>query len=210
MLHYRAGNTVCKDGDLCLIDAACELDSYASDITRTFPVNGKFSGPQRDVYTLVLNAQEAAIQMISPGKNFDEPHQAAIRVLSQGLLDLGLLPRTTYASVDDVIAQNAYRRFYMHRTSHWLGLDVHDCGEYKITQNKFYASTTEMPWRNFETHMCLTIEPGLYIRPAEDISEAFWNIGIRIEDDVLVTSNACDNMTRDAPVSIDDIEALMR
>jgi Xaa-Pro aminopeptidase len=196
VLHYRADSAVCADGDLLLIDAGCEVDGYASDITRTFPVNGRFSGPQRDCYELVLAAQAAAFAATAPGRHWNEPHDAAVKVLAQGFIDLGLLQ----GSLDGVLESKAYSRFYMHRTGHWLGLDVHDAGDYKVGGD----------WRPLVPGMVLTIEPGCYIRPADDIDARFHNIGIRIEDDALVTADGHDNLTQDAPKSLADIEALMR
>ncbi len=196
VLHYVDNNRELHDGDLLLIDAGCELDGYASDITRTFPVNGRFSGPQADVYNLVLAAQAAAIATIKPGATFHDPHVAAVRVLAQGMVDLKLLE----GSVDGVIESESYKRFYMHRTGHWLGLDVHDAGEYKYGDD----------WRVLAPGMMLTVEPGCYIRPFEAVPKAFWNIGVRIEDDALVTESGCDIITTAAPKTIADIEALMR
>ena len=205
ILHYRAGNAQLQSGDLCLIDAGCELDSYASDITRTFPVNGKFTGPQRALYEITLQAQEAAIAETRPGNTFIQPHEAAVKVLTQGLLDEKLLKLTELGSLENAIETGAYRRFYMHRTSHWLGMDVHDVGSYREA-----STQTEKPWRILQPNMALTIEPGLYIRPAEDISEAFWNIGIRIEDDAVVTASGCELISRGVPVKAEEIESLMR
>jgi len=205
ILHYRAGNAQLQSGDLCLIDAGCELDSYASDITRTFPVNGKFTGPQRALYEITLQAQEAAIAETRPGNTFIQPHEAAVKVLTQGLLDEKLLKLTELGSLENAIETGAYRRFYMHRTSHWLGMDVHDVGSYREA-----STQTEKPWRILQPNMALTIEPGLYIRPAEDISEAFWNIGIRIEDDAVVTTSGCELISRGVPVKAEEIESLMR
>ena len=179
-----------------LIDAGCELDGYASDITRTFPVSGRFSSPQRAVYELVLAAQAAAREATRPGAHWNQPHDAAVKVLAQGMLDLGLLQ----GSLDGVLENGDYRRFYMHRTGHWLGMDVHDAGEYKLGGE----------WRPLVEGMVLTIEPGCYIRPADDVPEAFWNIGIRIEDDAVVTTGGCELITEDAPKAVADIEALMR
>ncbi len=196
-LHYNANNGVLKDGDLLLIDAGCELDGYASDITRTFPVNGKFSAAQRDVYDLVLAAQAAAIAQVTVRNHWNSPHEAALDVLVQGFIDMKLCQ----GSKDAVLESGAYRQFYMHRTGHWLGLDVHDAGEYKDKAGD---------WRKLEAGMTLTVEPGCYIRPADNVPEHFWNIGIRIEDDVLVTDGVCEVLTVDAPKSIADIEALMR
>ncbi|MBW8906248.1 MAG: aminopeptidase P N-terminal domain-containing protein [Betaproteobacteria bacterium] len=195
VLHYIA-NARMRDGDLLLIDAGCELDGYASDITRTFPVNGRFSGAQRDVYQLVLAAQRAAIETVRAGRGWNEPHDSAVRVLAQGMLDLRLLGGT----LDEALEKETYKRFYMHRTGHWLGLDVHDAGEYKRQGN----------WRTLAPGMALTVEPGLYIRAADDVPERLRNIGIRIEDDVVVTANGCEVITAEAPKLVEDIEALMR
>lgn len=200
ILHYIANDRRMRDGELLLIDAGCELDGYASDITRTFPVNGRFSGPQEDVYELVEAAQQAAIAVIKPGATFTAPHEAAVKVLAQGMLDLKLL----HGSVDGVIESESYKRFYMHRTSHWLGLDVHDAGEYKT------GDPALDQWRPLAPGMMLTVEPGCYIRPSDDVPEAFHDIGIRIEDDALVTLNGCEILTDAAPKSIADIEAIMR
>ena len=205
ILHYRAGNAQLQSGDLCLIDAGCELDSYASDITRTFPVNGKFTGPQRALYEITVQAQAAAIAETRPGNTFIQPHEAAVKVLTQGLLDEKLLKLTELGSLENAIETGAYRRFYMHRTSHWLGMDVHDVGSYREA-----STQTEKPWRILQPNMAITIEPGLYIRPAEDISEAFWNIGIRIEDDAVVTASGCELISRGVPVKAEEIESLMR
>ena len=196
VLHYVSNDARMADGDLLLIDAGCELDGYASDITRTFPVNGHFSGPQRAIYELVLAAQESAIGETRAGKGWNEPHDAAVRTLAQGMLDLGLLKGT----LDEALEKETYRRFYMHRTGHWLGLDVHDAGDYKSNGN----------WRPLVPGMTLTVEPGLYVRPGEGVPEAYWNIGVRVEDDVLVTAGGCEILTHETPKSISAIEALMR
>jgi Xaa-Pro aminopeptidase len=206
VLHYRAGDAELRDGDLVLIDAGCELDSYASDITRTFPVNGKFSGPQKTLYEIVLASQQAAIDATGPGKLFTDGHDAALKVLAQGMLDTGLLDKDKVGSLDDVIANGNYRQFYMHRTGHWLGMDVHDVGDYRDPA----VTATEKPWRKLVPGMVLTIEPGMYVRPAAGVPEQFWNIGIRIEDDALVTENGCDILTRNAPKTVAEIEAVMR
>ncbi|TKC91036.1 M24 family metallopeptidase [Trinickia terrae] len=209
VLHYPAGNAIARDGDLILIDAACELDGYASDITRTFPANGRFSPAQRELYDIVLAAQQAAIDATRAGANFDTPHRAAVRVLSQGLLDTGIVDRQRFSSVDDVIAERAYTPFYMHRTGHWLGMDVHDCGDYR-ERHAAPDETGALPSRVLQASMTLTIEPGLYVRAAENVPERYWNIGIRIEDDAIVTAEGCELMTRDVPVAAGEIEALMR
>ena len=194
-LHYVENRASLRDGDLLLIDAGCELDGYASDITRTFPVNGRFSPAQKEAYEIVLAAQAAAIEVVRPGSTWIEPHTAAVRVLTQGMVDLKLLS----GNLEGLIESEAYSRFYMHRTGHWLGLDVHDAGEYKV----------DGAWRALQPGMTLTVEPGLYIRPADDIPKALWNIGIRIEDDVLVTEGACEVLTN-APKTVSEIEDWMR
>jgi len=194
-LHYVANDAPLKDGDLLLIDAGCELDGYAADITRTFPVNGRFSAAQKDIYQLVLAAQAAAMEKIAPGNHWDEPHQAALRVLAQGAIDLGLCR----GSLDEVLEKGHYKKFYMHKTGHWLGMDVHDVGDYK----------RDRAWRQFEPGMVLTVEPGCYIRPADDVPEHFWNIGVRIEDDVAVTPDGCEVLTHGAPKTVAAIEELL-
>lgn len=195
-LHYNANNAQLNDGDLLLIDAGCELDGYASDITRTFPVNGKFSAAQKDVYELVLASQAAAIAKVKLGNHWNAPHEAALEVLVQGFIDFGWCK----GSQEAVLETGAYRQFYMHRTGHWLGLDVHDAGEYKDKAGN---------WRNLEAGMVLTVEPGCYIRPADNVPEHFWNIGIRIEDDALVTADGCEVLTIAAPKTMADIETIM-
>ena len=195
VLHYVANNAQLNNGELLLIDAGCELNGYASDITRTFPVNGKFSAAQKDLYDLVLASQAAAIEKIRPGSHWNEPHEAALDVLIRGFIDFGLCK----GSPESVLESGDYRRFYMHRTGHWLGLDVHDAGEYK----------RDGEWRALEPGMTLTVEPGCYVRPAENVPEHFWNIGIRIEDDALVTASGCEIITAAAPKTVADIEALM-
>jgi Xaa-Pro aminopeptidase len=196
VLHYISNNAQLQDGELLLIDAACEVDGYASDITRTFPVNGSFNGAQKDIYELVLTAQAAAIAVARPGAHWNEPHDAAVRVLAQGFVDLKLCN----GSVDAVLESGSYKRFYMHRTGHWLGMDVHDVGAYKLDNN----------WRSLQPGMALTIEPGCYIRPADDVPQAFWNIGIRIEDDVAITAQGCEVLTEAVPKTVTAIEDLMR
>ena len=196
VLHYRENDAEIRPGDLMLIDAGCELDSYAADITRTFPVDGRFTGPQKDVYEIVLESQLAAIKAVKPGAAFNEYHDAATRVLVRGLIDLKLCKR----SVDKVLADGSYKQFYMHRTGHWLGLDVHDAGDY-MRKGK---------WRKLQPGMVLTVEPGLYIRPAQGVPKAFWNIGIRIEDDVAVTAKGREILTASCPKSVKDVEAAVR
>jgi Xaa-Pro aminopeptidase len=206
VLHYRAGDAELRDGDLVLIDAGCELDSYASDITRTFPVNGKFSTAQKTLYEIVLESQYAAIAATRAGARFTDGHDAALRVLTQGMLDTGLLDKNKVGSVDDVIAGGQYRQFYMHRTGHWLGMDVHDVGDYRDPA----PAGQDKPWRTLAPGMVLTIEPGIYVRPAPGVPEQYWNIGIRIEDDALVTAEGCEILTQKAPKTITEIEAVMR
>lgn len=203
VLHYAAGDTELRDGDLVLIDAGCEVDSYASDITRTFPANGRFSGPQRELYDLVAAAQLAAAQATAPGRSFNDAHDAAVHVLARGMLDAGLLQ----GSLDGVIESGAYTRYYMHRTGHWLGLDVHDAGDYRSGAAE---AGQDRPWRTLEPGMLLTIEPGIYVRAGDDVPRQFWDIGIRIEDDALVTAEGCELITRGVPVDAREIEALMR
>jgi Xaa-Pro aminopeptidase len=206
VLHYRAGDAELRDGDLVLIDAGCELDSYASDITRTFPVNGKFSGPQKTLYEIVLAAQQAAIQATKPSARFIDGHDAAVKVLAQGMLDTGLLDKNKVGTLDDVLAKGDYRHFYMHRTGHWLGMDVHDVGDYRDAA----PASEEKPWRTLQAGMVLTIEPGIYVRPTEGVPEEYWNIGIRIEDDALVTAEGCSLLSHEAPKTVAEIEAVMR
>jgi Xaa-Pro aminopeptidase len=196
VLHYIENNAPLNAGDLLLIDAGCELDGYASDITRTFPVDGRFSPAQKDLYQLVLSAQAAAISAVQPGNPWDAPHEAALRVLVQGFIDFGLC----HGSVDTVIQSEDYKRFYMHRTGHWLGLDVHDAGEYKHNGE----------WRPLQPGMALTVEPGCYVRPADNVPRHFWNIGVRIEDDVVVTETGCEVLTLAAPKTVVEIEELMQ
>jgi len=196
VLHYVSNDDVLRDGELVLIDAGCELAGYASDITRSFPVGKKFSAAQKEVYGIVLAAQAAAIAEVLAGKSWNEPHDAAVRVLAQGMLDLRLIKGT----LAEALEKETYKRFYMHRTGHWLGLDVHDAGDYKRAGK----------WRSLAPGMVLTVEPGLYIRAADDVPEALRGIGIRIEDDALVTDGGCDIITHETPKSIADIEALKR
>ena len=196
VLHYVDNRDELADGDLVLVDAGCEYGYYAADITRTFPVNGRFNPAQRALYELVLAAQEAAIAKVKPGNHWNDPHDAAVRVITKGLVDLGLLKGT----VPRLVKEQAYNRFYMHRTGHWLGMDVHDVGDYKV----------DGAWRELEPGMTLTVEPGIYI-PAgmRGVPKKFWNTGIRIEDDVLVTTDGHEVLTRDAPKAVAEIEALM-
>ncbi len=196
VLHYTSNSARLNDGDLLLIDAGVEYDYYASDITRTFPVNGKFSKQQREIYELVLEAQYAAIDKVRPGNHWNDPHEAAVRVITQGLIDLGLLK----GRAGTLIKKEAHRKFYMHRTGHWIGMDVHDVGDYKI----------EGEWRLLEPGMVMTIEPGIYI-PGGDksVAKKWWNIGVRIEDDVLVTRDKPQVLTKAAPKRIDEVEALV-
>ncbi len=196
VLHYVSNDQVLRDGDLLLIDAAGEYHGYAADITRTFPVNGRFSGPQQDAYEIVLAAQAAAIDAARPGNGWNAPHEAALRVLTQGLVDLKILA----GDLDNLLEKEAYKPWYMHRTGHWLGLDVHDAGEYKQPGGA---------WRTLEPGMALTVEPGLYLRPGPQVPAALENIGIRIEDDVVVTAAGPRVLTAGAPKTIEDIEEAM-
>ena len=219
VLHYHADISLIRSGDLVLIDAGCELNSYASDITRTFPANGKFTGAQRALYDLVLASQDAALSATVNGARFTDPHEASVKVLSQGMLDLGLLDKKQVGSVEDVIESRAYFKFYMHRTSHWLGMDVHDCGDYNEptevgnTNQRIDDLTGQViinrPSRILKPGMVLTIEPGIYVRPSHDVPANFHNIGIRIEDDVIITTSGHEIITRAAPVKPEEIEALM-
>ena len=196
ILHYIENNSKLRDGDLVLIDAGAEYEYYASDITRTFPVNGKFSIEQRALYDVVLKAQLAAIKMVKPGNHWNQPHEAAVSEITKGLVKLGLLE----GKVDHLVEQRAYRKFYMHRTGHWLGMDVHDVGSYKV----------DGKWRELEPGMVMTVEPGLYVsRDQSDVDSRWHGIGIRIEDDVLVTPGGRKILTSKVPRKPDEIEALM-
>lgn len=195
ILHYTENNMELQDGDLVLVDSGAEYMGYAGDITRTYPVNGVFTDAQRDIYSLVLNAQLAAIDAVKPGALWNDPHDAAVRVLTRGLVALGLLKGTPAKE----LKEQGYSKFYMHRTSHWLGLDVHDVGESKVDDD----------WRELEPGMVITIEPGLYIPAGRGIPRRYAGIGIRIEDDVVVTRSGHEVITRQVPKSIEDIEALM-
>jgi Xaa-Pro aminopeptidase len=196
ILHYRENDAALKDGDLVLIDAGCEIDCYASDITRTFPVSGRFSAEQKAIYELVLRAQEAAFAAIGPGRHWNEAHDATVQVIAAGLLELGLLP----GSLDEVLENETYKRYYMHRAGHWLGMDVHDVGDYKVGGE----------WRVLEPGMALTVEPGIYI-PADDarVERRWRGIGVRIEDDVVVNRSGCEILTGGVPKTVAEIEALM-
>ena len=196
ILHYRENDAALRDGDLLLIDAGCEVDCYASDITRTFPVNGRFSAEQRALYDIVLEANYAAIARVKPGNHWNEPHEAAVRVITQGLIKVGLL-KGKLAKLEE---SGAYRKYFMHRTGHWLGMDVHDVGDYKIGNE----------WRVFEPGMALTIEPGIYVAPGTPgAPKKFHGIGIRIEDDVVVTREGCEVLTERCPKEAVEIERLM-
>ena len=196
VLHYTENNQRLRDGDLLLIDAGAECENYAADITRTFPVNGKFTESQRLIYELVLEAQAAAIEAIRPGRRWIEPHEAAVKILAKGLVKLGLLE----GKVGKLIKEETYKKFYMHRTGHWLGMDVHDVGAYKSGGK----------WRELEPGMVLTVEPGLYIAPdCTDVDPRWRGIGVRIEDDVLVTKEGCEILTAGLPKAVAEIEALM-
>lgn len=195
ILHYTENNKELQNGDVLLIDAGAEYDGYASDITRTFPVNGEFSKEQRAIYELVMAAQAAAIKQVRPGNHWNDPHDAAVETMTEGLIELGILKGRTRTLIKD----QAYSKFFMHRTGHWLGMDVHDVGDYKV----------EGDWRMLEPGMVMTVEPGLYFPPARGLPRKWWNIGIRIEDDVLVTRDGNDVLSKDLPRDIEAIEELM-
>lgn len=201
-LHHAAGASRIGENDLVLIDAGCELNGYASDITRTFPASGRFTAEQSVLYDIVLAAQDAATAHTAPGLSFNAGHDAAVKVLTQGLIDEGIIE----GSLDAAIEQGLYRPYYMHRTGHWLGLDVHDAGPYRLTE----VDSDEPDWRALEPGMVLTIEPGLYITPGAGAPERFWDIGIRIEDDAVVTESGCELITRGVPVNRHEIEALVQ
>ncbi|MEN7343774.1 MAG: Xaa-Pro aminopeptidase [Pseudomonadota bacterium] len=194
-LHYIQNDAVLNDGDLVLVDAGCEIDYYASDVTRTFPVNGRFSEPQRAVYDIVLEAQLAAIDATRAGNHWNEPHLAATRVITSGLKRLGLLE----GRLDKLIRDEAYKRYFMHRTGHWLGIDVHDVGDYKVDDE----------WRLLEPGMVITVEPGIYISPGSPVDPRWHGIGVRIEDDVVVTRAGPDVLSKGLPKDADDIERFM-
>ena len=196
ILHYVENNKPLKDGDLVLIDAACEYEFYASDITRTFPVNGKFSPEQKALYNIVLDAQLAAIDATRIGNHYKYPHEVAVKILTQGLVDLGLLS----GNVNELVESEAFRQFFMHGTGHWLGMDVHDVGAYKHGED----------WRAYEAGMVVTVEPGLYVAPDDETVEAKWRgIGIRIEDDIVVTENGPLVLTKNVVKTVEEIEQLM-
>ena len=196
ILHYVENSEALKNGDLVLIDAGAELECYASDISRTFPVNGQYSKEQRALYDIVLAAQLAAIEQVQPGNHWNDPHEAAIKVITQGLIDVGILK----GKLETNIEEESYKDYYMHRTGHWLGMDVHDVGDYKVDDE----------WRVLEPGMVLTVEPGLYISADHDNIDKKWhNIGIRIEDDVLVTKEGHEVLSKDVVKHPDEIEALM-
>jgi Xaa-Pro aminopeptidase len=217
VLHYTPGDAQLRPGELCLIDAGCEFDGYASDITRTFPATGRFTAAQREIFDIVLAAKASAIAATRPGARQRDAHTAAVRVLSQGLLDCGLLDRNKVGDLEAVIDSAAYRQFFMHGTGHWIGRDVHDVGEY-ISLSEMPAAQPDgmggtvvrKPSRILEVGMAVTVEPGLYVRPAEGVPEKFWNIGIRIEDDAILTPDGCELISRGVPVEAREIEALMR
>ena len=195
ILHYIENNAELQDNELLLIDAGAENQGYASDITRTFPINGKFTEEQRALYQITLDAQYAAIELAKPGSRWIDPHDAAVRVITTGLVELGLLE----GDIDELISENKYFPFYMHKTGHWLGLDVHDVGKYKLNEE----------WRELEPGMTLTVEPGIYVSPSKDVDKKWWNIGIRIEDDILITEDGNEVLTAALIKEVDDIEQLM-
>lgn len=204
VLHYNANSAQSRDGDLILIDAGCELDSYASDITRTYPVNGRFSAPQKLLYDLVLASHAAALAVVRPGRRYSDIHDSAVGVLAHGMLELGLLDKAVYGNAENAIAKRAHLQFYMHGTGHWLGLDVHDVGAYRDVRAE------GKPSRRLAPGMVLTVEPGIYVRPAAGVPEQFWNLGIRIEDDVVVTADGHTILSDSAPRLAADIEDAMR
>jgi Xaa-Pro aminopeptidase len=195
VMHYRDNDQLLCDGDLLLLDAGCEYDYYASDITRTFPVGGRFTAPQRAIYEIVLEAQLAAIDKVRSGNHWNHPHEAAVRVITQGLVKLGLLKGKVAALIKD----RAYLPFFGHRTGHWLGIDVHDVGDYRVGGE----------WRVLEPGMALTVEPGIYVRPSPRVAKEFWNIGVRIEDEVLVTAHAPEVLTAALEKTPEAIEAMV-
>jgi Xaa-Pro aminopeptidase len=195
-LHYNENDRLMEDGDLLLVDAGCEYDYYASDITRTYPVNGRFTREQRVIYEIVLEAQDAAMNSVSPGQHWNDPHEAAVKAITRGLRDAGLLK----GRLPTLIRKGEYKPFFMHRTGHWLGMDVHDVGDYKVADH----------WRLLETGMVMTVEPGIYIAPGtRGVPKRWWGIGVRIEDDVLVTRDGCELLTTGLPRTADEVEALV-
>jgi len=195
ILHYTENNQILKDKTLVLIDAGAEYEGYAADITRTFPVNGTFTEAQKEIYELVLLSQDAAIKQVKPGNHWNDPHNAAVKVLTKGMVELGLLK----GKVSELIKQKKYMKYYMHRTGHWLGMDVHDVGDYKVSEK----------WRLFEPGMVLTVEPGLYIAAGSRGAKRWWDIGVRIEDDIVVTRDGCDMLTKGLPRTVAEVEAMM-
>lgn len=195
ILHYGQNHDVLNDGEMLLIDAGAEFGNYAADITRTFPINGKFTGGQKALYEIVLAAQKASFAVSKPGVSWNETHDATVKTIAQGLIDVGLLK----GSLEEVLETQTYTQFYMHRTGHWIGMDVHDVGDYQIEER----------WRELEPGMVFTIEPGVYVAPAENVDERWHNIGIRIEDDVLITKDGNENLTKDVVKEIADVEAVM-
>ncbi len=195
ILHYTENDQEMHDGDVVLIDAGAEYDSYAADITRTFPVNGRYSAPQKEIYDLVLAAQDAAMKQAKPGNHWNDPHNAAVKTLTKGMVELGLLKGTPAK----LIKEAAYSKYYMHRTGHWLGMDVHDVGDYKVDDE----------WRLLEKGMVMTVEPGLYIPHGSRGARRWWDIGVRIEDDIVITKDGCDMLTKGLPRTTDEVEAVM-
>jgi Xaa-Pro aminopeptidase len=196
ILHYVLNNCGMEDGDMLLVDAGCEYRGYASDVTRTMPVNGRFSKEQKAIYQIVLDAQKAAIEKVAPDRHWNEPHDAAVKIITRGLVKLGLLK----GRVPSLIKSEAYKKFFMHRTGHWLGMDVHDVGDYRVGEE----------WRHLEPGMVMTVEPGIYIPPgSKGVAKKWWGIGVRIEDDILVTKDGCEVLSRDVPREIEEIEALV-
>jgi aminopeptidase P (EC:3.4.11.9). Metallo peptidase. MEROPS family M24B len=194
ILHYVENSDPLNDGDLVLVDAGAEYQHYAGDITRTYPVNGKFTEPQKAIYNIVLEAHQAAIDSVKPNNHWNQPHEAALKIITAGLIKLGIIKET----LEKAIEEQLYRPFFMHRTGHWLGMDVHDVGDYKVDNQ----------WRILEPGMVLTIEPGIYIPATKGIAKKWHHIGVRIEDNVIVTKNGHDVITK-VPTSVDDIESLM-
>jgi Xaa-Pro aminopeptidase len=195
ILHYTENSSEMNDGELLLIDAGAELEGYASDITRTFPVNGEYSKEQKQIYEMVLEANEEAIKKVKPGNHWNDPHDIAVEILTEGMVSLGILKGTVKSNIKD----ESYKKYFMHRTGHWLGMDVHDVGDYKL----------DGEWRKLEPGMVTTIEPGLYFQPQNGLQKKWWNIGVRIEDDVLVTKEGNEVFSNDAPKTVDEIQALM-